>query len=648
MKPSRLGLLFGWQSLVYAVALLLGTGVISDWGRWYSSNPHYRRQVEAFFQGELALSHNPVEAIHDLTWSGGGVHQVWGLGVPLWRTPFEALARLCGQPAFPDHLAFGCATALWAFVLLRTFLGPAFEKNPSELPWGKGLLSLLLCLFCPVLLSVCSTRFDIYEEAVAYEFLFATGLLAGTVGLAQTPSWRRGWWLCLVAGFGALVRPTVLFYGVSTLLVSVAILCLQVPGSQRSKAWRSVLAGSLFAIGGLVLFSTNAARFGSGFEFGHRLNLQTLYGSVYATRFDHPFAAEPFARAARELFGLLFQVSRFSGGDFYLERFFPGQSPTTRWREMYFTTYDLSWLPLILGGWGLGLLAAFRHWRHQTASPTSENWKLKTENFPLPSIVALWSFLPAAILGAFYLRNCVISSRYLADLAPAFTAAIVALVLGWPSRRQENPASATANLSPAQGRGRVLIRRWLAALPAIALMLWLGWQNYALRNSYGRPLSLTGEELAQRQPPAIPLPEPIGSNYALTPTEGPSRAPRFARHLAGIPYNGTGWDQASGLTTPMLIFFVQDPEFLELDFATDTGAAGASLDWRWVRVKVGLEALSLESAVTLEGNVRRLRFSAHRHKSYRSGLQVAYVALGPPTSLAQALSPYRLHAVRWR
>lgn len=591
-----------------------------------------------------------MEAVHDLTWSGGGVHQVWGLGVPLWRTPFEALARLCGQPAFPDHLAFGCATALWALVLLRTFLGPAFEKQPARpaLSWGKGLLSLLPCLFCPVLLSVCSTRFDIYEEAVAYEFLFATGLLAATVGLAQAPTWRRGWGLCLVAGFGALIRPTVLFYGISTLLVSIGILWRQVPSSRRSKAWRSVLAGGLFTVGGLVLFGTNAARFGSGFEFGHRLNLQTLYGSVYATRFDHPFATEPFARAARELFGLLFQVSRFNGGNFYLERFFPGQSPTTRWREMYFTTYDLSWLPLIVAGWGLGLLAAFRHWRGQTASPTMENWKLETENFPLPSVVALWSFLPAALLGAFYLRNCVISSRYLADLAPAFTAAIVALVLGWPSLRQENSTAATASPAPARGLGRVLIRRSLAALPATVLTLWLGWQNYALHNGYGPPLSLTGEELARRQPPATPLPGPIGSHYALTPTEGPSHEPRFARHLAGIPYNGTGWDQESGLTAPMLIFFVQDPEFLELDFAADPGIAGEHPDWRWVRVKVGLEALSLESSRTLEGNVRRLRFSAPQHQGYRSGLQVAYVALGPPTSLAQSLSPYRLNAIRWR
>ncbi len=54
MPVRRLNLLLAWQGLVYAAALLVATGIISEWGRWYSFDPHYRRQVEALLRGELA------------------------------------------------------------------------------------------------------------------------------------------------------------------------------------------------------------------------------------------------------------------------------------------------------------------------------------------------------------------------------------------------------------------------------------------------------------------------------------------------------------------------------------------------------------------------------------------------------------------
>jgi hypothetical protein len=633
----RLNLLFAWQSLVYAIGVLLGTGIISEWGRWYSSNPHYRRQVDALLRGELALSHNPVETVHDLTWSCGGVHQVWGLGVPLWRLPFEALARWVGLPAFPDHFAFGLALALAAFVMLRAFVGGGMTGDGADrtISKARGLMACSLMLPCPVFLSLCSTRFDVYEEAVAYEFVFATGLLAGLVLLWTKPAWSRCWTLCLVAGLGPLIRPTLLFYGVGTLLGALLVM-VSVSSTPRRPGWHRLLfACLLFGLGGVVLFVTNAARFGAGFEFGHKLNVQTLFGSLYVTRFDHPFAHEPIIRAARELFGLLFQVHDLSGGDYYMKSFFPGQSPTVRWREMYFTTFDLTWLPLILLGWGLGLYAL---WKRGARSPDrgqtarGEPGEAAARPLPLSSLVALWSFLPAVILAGFYLRNCVVSARYMTDIAPAFTAALVALVLGWPAK--DGPSRHD---------------RLVPAAAAVALLGWQVWQVATLRNSYGSPNGAIWPEVQARHARPVPSPEPVADHYSISePGSHTGGNFRFGRPWGTIPYNGVGWDHGAGLTQPVVIAYVRDAKFIELDLRSVSGTVLTEADLRWVRVKVGLELLKLESAHLLSDGTRRLRFAAPAQASYRAGLQVAYMAFGPPELLEPHVTPYRLVQVRWR
>ena len=184
--------MLGLEALLYALAFVVGTGVISGWGEWYSNSLHYRRQTDAFFHGELALSHRPVDVEFDQTWSNDGVHQVWGLAVPAWRFPFEVLARLCGQEAFPDRIAFAVALALWAWFVLRTLLPNPQGDSGDQKPWslGTGLLAALMVLVNPCFVSLCSVRFAVYEEAVAYEYLFGTALLMGLLRLALRPSYK--------------------------------------------------------------------------------------------------------------------------------------------------------------------------------------------------------------------------------------------------------------------------------------------------------------------------------------------------------------------------------------------------------------------------------------------------------------------------
>ena len=300
--------IFYWLApLVYAAALTILSGLIPEFGRWYSLSPH-RGQTEALVHGRLALSYSPYELQHDLSWSGGGVQQVWGLGVPFWRVPFELISHAFGRRGFPDRVAFAVAlllTARWIMlVLCPTWLERKYScgetvqygsaigigNQGNGLQWG--FCTAMLTLSFPAFINLLRSSMSIYEEVLAYVFLYGVVLLATTIRFIQQP--KLGSWssLCAAAGFGAFVRPTLLFYGLSTLIVAWISLqkskkrgCFGFPNRQ----W--LVGPFLFCLGGALLFVTNWIRFGSGLEFGHRLNLQvgdSLLGSMYATRFGHP------------------------------------------------------------------------------------------------------------------------------------------------------------------------------------------------------------------------------------------------------------------------------------------------------------------------------------------------------------------------
>lgn len=115
---ERAWMRYGGQAVFYVTWLMIVTGLVLRWGVWYSSSVPYRLQTEALWRGRQALSENPMDLDHDLTRSQQGVHQVWGLGVPLWRLPFESTAKLLGFEDFPDRIAFGLFAGLVAFIAL--------------------------------------------------------------------------------------------------------------------------------------------------------------------------------------------------------------------------------------------------------------------------------------------------------------------------------------------------------------------------------------------------------------------------------------------------------------------------------------------------------------------------------------------------
>jgi hypothetical protein len=110
--------------------------------------------------------------------------------------------------------------------------------------------------------------------------------------------------------------------------------------------------------------------------------------------------------------------------------------------------------------------------------------------------------------------------------------------------------------------------------------------------------------------------------------------------------NGTNWDMTTGAIAVATYFFVDDPVYVEVEVAPIHGPAGPDFV-PLVRAKVQLEELPLESMMSTARGVR-LRFRGPRTARYRHGLQVVFLAFGPPDQLDQPVSEYNLLRVAWR
>ncbi len=625
--------------LVYALGFPAAVGLLRGEGRWYTSADAYRQQVRALLEGRLALSDTPADLAHDLTWSEGGVHQVWGLGVPCWQAPFQMLARLLGHAILPDLIPFLVALGGAAWFCLRTccpaHAGPPVGGTDSVRPGASalarwqavGVIGLLL-LF-PPFVNLTASRFAIWEQAVAYEYLLGLVLIGGLCRIARQPDIRHFWGLCLVAGLAGLVRPTLVFHGAAAVLAAGSLIWLSRPpvldgppplSRQPANVGGALAVGlGLYLAGGLVLGWTNHRRFGHSLEFGHRLNVQHLYGSLYSTRFEAPFEREPIGSAARELFGLLFLAGTRGTTHLFATQVVPGQSETLRFRELYLTTYDLSYCLLLAPAW---VLAARCLGRLRSAPWGNGPWHgLPCREQTVPVALGMYSAVSTLLLLAFYLRCPVISSRYLLDLMPAFAAALFAGWLQWTGYWHNRRL----------GQGVLLVS-------AALLLGWLGWQLGRSGSRYGPPQVYTRAEMDARRSnahrPAVVL--PAAGAYSGPDEAGATR----------IPYNGAGWAADSGGLMPCVILFVDDPAYLELELLPVSGTVSESSP-EVLRAKVGLEFLQRQS-ITRTDRGWRVRFSGPQQKRYQSGIQPVFIATVPPGLLASQTAFWRLERVSWR
>jgi hypothetical protein len=557
--------------------------------------------------GSLGLASDPSGLSWDLVWAKGKVQQVWGLGVPAWRLPFELAARTLGFQAFPDRLAFGVAIAGIALLIMRVFLPPrslnhairTLRRNPVTLA-----APLLFVLF-PPFLTLCRAPFMVYDEAAAYAYLTGIGLCAGTIAFVRRPTRGRYWALATLGGLAAFVRPTLIFYGLASLAVSF--------GHTRRLAWplkQSLQGVALWGLGLALLFATNLHRFGSGFEFGHSLIVNHISDMRYVTRFSSPYESEPLPSAAKELFGILFVAGdAFNAHDRYQLAMFSGQSLTFRWRELYFETFDLSFFAVVSFAW-IWLILQWGGVRRDS--------QLNRRVAEIRAL-ALWSLLAAVPIFLFYLRCHFISSRYLLDFAPAFAAAMVStLSLAARRVRSRNP--------------------W-AFLLLTVFAVWWSYEALTARVDPEAPVVRPERYMELRLVKADwPIARSLPNSYSAGMNPD-SREASFFR-----PF---GWDPVSGETDAGVLLFVSDIEFLEVEVASSSNEALSRADCACIQAKVGLEVLQLKDS-RRTGDGWLLTFHRPQQVENCRGIQSLMLGMVPVEALNQNPSRFRLLSVRWR
>lgn len=624
-----------FQAIVYAAGLLFFCGIISSWGKWYSSSPYYRQQVDAFLHDDLALSHNPADLGMDLCWSEEGVQQVWGLGIPLWELPFDVLAQALGYPTFPERIALGCFLALVAYVVWRTWFGVSAgtveqKKCFPSILTAAGAVILLL-FFAPVI-NLLRGPMNHYEEAVVYLYYFGILLACGLIALARNPTRRRFWLLCALSGIGGLIRPTLVFYGFATFAVAslqmvrhnLPLLNQGTKLSHYAKFFRNLgfFQGLiLFLYGGGLLFITNYLRFGSGWEFGHRLNASLALPSIYSTRFDYPFRHVSLLEAARDLFGMLFLTNHFNGFDWYAQGIFPWQSHTIRKHGIDMTTYDLSYAVLLVIAWVVGIWLFWKWMRsiawNRTAAQPAGNLQI-----PICLVIILWSVVATSLLAVFYLYVPVISDRYMLDFGPAFASSLAGL--WWWSAEKIS--------------GRAKLSKQIITVLLIAIVGWQGLEVARGKNEFGSPQSITMRELKRAE--LHPFPAEPPDQYKI----GDSMK------SWDIPFNGEGWTSTNGATLCCVIFYVESPEFLDLEVSAAPNSHVTEASLTTIQAKVGREFLKRNSITPTNGGWI-LSFARPKQLRYQKGLQPVFLAMVPQAELAKYAvlpSPWIIKRLSWR
>jgi len=611
MKQRTPTFLTWYSAIVLGLGIVLMTGLVPDWGKWYSSSMPYRMQTESLLRGEAALSYSPSALELDLVWFNGTIQQGWGLGVPIWRLPFEALARLFGLPSFPDRLALAVAIILFTYGTIRIFTRSFPSQSPLE--WliqfrrrpDRPVTILLLVMFPPII-TLCSGPFNVYEEAVLYGYLYSMGLFLGLLSFQRRPRFLFFLTLSLFAGLAGFVRPTIGAYGLITVLIAMVL------GYQSDWRWWRCLSGMvIFCLGGALLYWANYLRFGSGLEFGHNLNM-TGMDAIYLSRFGAPFDAASFLASARELVGSLFGVRELNGFNTVREDIVWGQVPQLfRWRHFYVTTYDLTFFSAILITWGCAGWFLLQKGRRIFIQSIRHSFF---------AVAALWSLMAFVPLFLFYSKLWMISSRYMIDFAPAIAVAM------------------TAGVSLLGGMRIKHFRqsRMFRFSVFYASLLWLGWQIATAQFYFGPARTSTRAEvlsILQREPPLL---ESLPSGYSLDSDNRPSRS---------IYHNGSGWE-ADGTTGPVVVLFIEHPEKIVLEVESSGPAPVDDAEYDVIQARIGLEPLALESIESTEKG-KRLVFSAPVRDFYRQGMQVLFLAFAPPEQVLERQSQFRLLTVKW-
>jgi hypothetical protein len=674
--------LLGVCAVALALALCGGTRLIAGWGAWYSSSLPYRQQTEALLGGHVALSTNPSDTEFDMAWSAGGVQQVWGLGVPVWRLPFEILARMFGQPTFPDRIALTLFIALVAYILLRVFTLPEgtgsflWSRRNKNVPvlfgvadWLRrqsenpaGLVVVILLIAFPPMITLSRQKFDVHEEAVTYGYYYSIALFAGTLAFCRVvlprPSGAgRGEGLGNRATSVSDPTDQEVRNGSQESDASTSAFNVQAPAlfptpafSVQRSAFILYLALSLFAgligfvrptvlaYGGATIVVTFFCARRAGWHWSKLLLGPALFvfgiallGWSNLERFESPLEfGHRLNLTSRELLYL----SRFDA-PFDHE---PLWSAAKELCGALFFANNLNGFQGFAGDLFVGqsatarvrhfytttydvsfLLAIVLCWLFLVVSIARRRRRTYIVSQATRFVPAAWSLIGFFPLFIFYMRYCVLSSMYLLDFAPAFAAAI----------------TSSLYLLIGESTYQRIQDRILSAAALGTVLTW--WTLEIARGDHMFPATnvLSQYELAQAmqnespEPWAVPMEFQAGTNTA---------------GITGIRMNGTGWAVPTGNAQPIVVLFVASPASLTLDVSPIADMAITAEEYAAIRAKVGLEQLHLESLEEIPGG-RRLKFRGPRSNVHRSGIQVLFLCFAPRDEFRAERSRFRLNYI---
>lgn len=557
--------------IIISSLMLYFTDLIPAIGEWYSYDQSFRLQTEAFMRGELALQ--PVPHGHRIDWAwGNGIQQVWGLGVPLLKLPFEMVAKLFGSFGFPDRFIFLFFYMFIMAIFLKS-LDAALSLNPqSQGRFSRRIYSIPILFFAfltPAFITMIRSSFQPYEEVIAYGYLWALMLFA----LLQIFIINRKGYLylliCLLSGFSPCIRPTLLAYGGITFLIAFF---LAKDGTKFR--WLGLLA---FIAGIISLLVTNHLRFGSPLEFGHSLTLSGLPFIDYILKFDNPVKLLSFTSAALELLSALFFVDLHKL--YVLDEGLLWQSDVLRVRESNFKPYDSMALILLLLAW---VIVAVTWIRGRKGIFSSD-----TERERITKWGGLWSLCSFIILFYFYSRFPFLTSRYLVDFGPAIVVGIIMLCLYVIDIARKK-----------------LPRKVSLPLVIILCVAFSGWGLFSVLNATIVPIY---QDLPEIERTNVAPAEIARKKLAqMRRTEGPSLPAGYhcgdSETMYGIPYNNVGWKAATDcgvfwVTTHLLenptclAVHVEPVKFIDERLNDYSDAE--------IKVKVGLTSLHRESEMKI-------------------------------------------------
>ena len=384
--------------------------LLPDPSKPYSTEIFHRLQTNALLQGKIFLSPKPFGFIQDFNWSDHGMSQNWGLGVALLILPFEWIAQQCGFAPFPDCLILLFYLALMIILLnvsLKLLLMPFGLTAYSPMGLLVRWYFITWILFCPAISGLIRCHYYVFEKTIFYGCIYSFTLLSLFWIYLRRSSDRVFLVLCLVSGLACLVRPTLIFYGLTTTMLAM------IHAYQDKRNTRLIVIGAiLFCLGVGVDLTLNYYRFGSIFEFGYSTSISGNPRLDYALRFDYPFRREPVLIAAKELIGSLF----FN----YL-----WQSDTYHFLEWTFDAFNASHLIfLAFGGIFYIFLVLSGLLRRKFVLWNMDTVCSRTIFFSLS-----WGIISFGSLFIFYLHCPALASRYLTEFAAAICVIVITLIL---------------------------------------------------------------------------------------------------------------------------------------------------------------------------------------------------------------------------